>query len=98
MLEEFNFERVKFQFGGRIEHMRYKPTGAVERLHDHDHDDGETILLPKLDYTGLSGSAGMRLGLWQKGAFVAHHTLTVSLSSICEQFLTDPTHGLLTAS
>jgi iron complex outermembrane receptor protein len=82
VLEEFNFERVRFQLGGRIEHMRYKPTAAVERPHDHDHDgdhdddheNGESVLLPELDFTGFSGSAGMRLRLWEKGAFVAHFT------------------------
>jgi iron complex outermembrane receptor protein len=30
-LEELSFERVKFQFGGRLEHNRYSPSGLRER-------------------------------------------------------------------
>ncbi len=33
-LEEVDFERVKFQFGGRYEHNGYTPTGAVARSFD----------------------------------------------------------------
>jgi iron complex outermembrane receptor protein len=30
-LQEIEFERVKFQFGGRVEHNAYNPTGALDR-------------------------------------------------------------------
>ncbi|MCW5964470.1 MAG: TonB-dependent receptor [Bryobacterales bacterium] len=30
-LEELDYERVKFQFGGRLEHNRYRPLGLQER-------------------------------------------------------------------
>ena len=48
-LEEFDFERVKLQFGGRLETSRYNPAFA-ERAHGHDpheeageehHEEGE---------------------------------------------------------
>ncbi len=40
-LEEFEFERVKFQFGGRIESQRYRPAYAERAPEGHDHDHGE---------------------------------------------------------
>lgn len=50
-LEEFDFERVKFQFGGRVETQRYRPAYAErapeghehehEDDHEDDHDDGD---------------------------------------------------------
>jgi len=39
-LEEFDFERVKLQFGGRLETSRYNPAFA-ERAHGHDPHDEE---------------------------------------------------------
>ena len=41
-LEEFDFERVKLQFGGRLETTRYDPAFAERaRGHDHDHHEEE---------------------------------------------------------
>jgi iron complex outermembrane receptor protein len=89
-LEELNFERVKFQFGGRIERMRYRPTAPFERPHEHDHgeepgheeveenhhgeEESEPVWLPSRNFTAFSGSAGMRLRLWEAGALVTHFT------------------------
>ncbi len=40
MLEEFDFERVKFQFGARLERQRYTPAYAERSHEEHDdHDD-----------------------------------------------------------
>ncbi|HEX7955824.1 MAG TPA: TonB-dependent receptor, partial [Pyrinomonadaceae bacterium] len=50
-LQEIDFERVRFQLGGRVEHNAYNPDGALER-----------------SFTGFSGAAGVRVGLWKNGA------------------------------
>jgi iron complex outermembrane receptor protein len=89
-LEELTFERVRFQFGGRVGHMRYRPTAPFERSHEHDHgeepgheeeeedhhgdEESEPVWLPSRNFTGFSGSAGMRIRLWDAGAFVTHVT------------------------
>ncbi len=58
-LEELNFERVKFQFGGRVEHNRYRPENAE---------------LPGRSFTAFSGGAGVNVGLWTGGSFIANYT------------------------
>ena len=58
-LEELSFERVKFQFGGRIDNNRYDPQNADLR------DRG---------FTGFSGGAGVNISLWNGGAFIANYT------------------------
>ncbi len=103
-LEEINFERLKFQFGARVEHTRYTPQGPVERIaHDHeegeDHQDGdeenELVSLPDRSFTGFSGSAGLRAGLWQDGAFVAHATSSFRAPSLEELYNFGPHVGNL---
>jgi iron complex outermembrane recepter protein len=58
-LEELDFERVRFQFGGRIENNRYRP---------------EDPALRSRSFTGFSGGAGINVGLWSGGSFVANFT------------------------
>jgi len=69
-LEEVHFERFKFQFGARLEHMRYKPEGPAVGPHSHTSADGSGSPfenrdgpLPERSFTGFSGSAGLRVGL-----------------------------------
>ncbi len=57
VLEELGFEKVKFQFGGRIENNRYKP---------------ENSELIERSFTGFSGGFGVNLPLWKGGAFVTN--------------------------
>jgi iron complex outermembrane receptor protein len=71
-VQEANLERVKLQFGGRLERTRYEPTAAVFRRHDGEAE--ETVLLPERTFTGFSLGAGMRVQLWPDGAFVANYT------------------------
>lgn len=56
-LERIDFERVGFQFGGRVEQNGYKPEGG----------------LPNRNFVGFSGSAGVRVPLWEGGSFVANY-------------------------
>ncbi len=58
-LEEINLERVGFQFGGRVENNRYRPTNNN---------------LAKRDITGFSGAFGVRVPLWENTVFVANLT------------------------
>ncbi|HSR52772.1 MAG TPA: TonB-dependent receptor [Acidobacteriota bacterium] len=71
-LEQIDLERVKFQFGGRLEHNRFKPQGLQVRGREQDEGESEVTALPDRTYTGVSGGLGARLDLWKGGAFVAN--------------------------
>ena len=80
-LEELNFERVKFQFGGRIENNRYKP--ADPELRDRS-------------FTGFSGAAGINVGLWKGGAFIVNYTHSTRAPALEELYNNGPHIGNLT--
>lgn len=50
---------VRFQFGGRVEHNRYRVRQGS---------------LPDRSFTGFSGAAGIHVPVWEGGAFVANYT------------------------
>jgi len=79
-LEEIKFERVSLQFGGRVENNRYNPTDP---------------LLPKRDFTGFSGAAGVRFDLWRGGAFVANYTHAFRAPALEELYNHGPHDGTL---
>lgn len=79
-LEEIKFERVSFQFGGRVENNRYRPSDAS---------------LIKRDFTGFSGAAGIRVGLWEGGAFVANYTHAFRAPALEELYNRGPHDGTL---
>ena len=93
-LEELIFERLRFQFGGRIEHMGYRPTGPVERTQDAT-AQFQLVQLPSRDFNAFSGSAGMRLRLWEAGALVAHFTSSYRAPSLEELYNFGPHVGNL---
>ena len=64
-LEEIDFERVKFQFGGRMEYNGYTPRAPP--------GTSGTEVRPSRSFTGASAAAGVNIGLWNKGAFVANY-------------------------
>ncbi|HEX7316016.1 MAG TPA: TonB-dependent receptor [Pyrinomonadaceae bacterium] len=78
-LEEIDFERVRFQLGGRVEHNGYNPDGALDR-----------------SFTGFSGAAGVRVGLWTNGAFVANYTHSYRAPALEELYNNGPHVGNLT--
>ena len=80
-LQEYGGERAKLQFGGRVENNRYAPTDASR---------------PNRSFTGLSGGAGIRLGLWQNGAFVANYTHAERAPALEELYNNGPHAGNLT--
>ena len=78
-LQEIDFERVRFQLGGRVEHNGYRPDGSLSR-----------------SFTGFSGAAGVRVGLWQDGAFVANYTHSYRAPALEELYNNGPHIGNLT--
>lgn len=56
-LERIDFEKIGFQFGGRIEQNGYNPAGGLRSR----------------NFLGFSGSAGLRVPLWTGGSFVANY-------------------------
>ncbi|HVF44485.1 MAG TPA: TonB-dependent receptor, partial [Pyrinomonadaceae bacterium] len=78
-LQEIDFERVRFQLGGRVEHNGYDPVGLTDR-----------------SFTGFSGAAGVRVGLWANGAFVANYTHSYRPPALEELYNNGPHVGNLT--
>ncbi|MDT5268855.1 MAG: iron complex outerrane recepter protein [Acidobacteriota bacterium] len=78
-LEEIDFERVRFQLGGRVERNGYNPDGALDR-----------------SFTGFSGAAGVRVGLWKQGAFVANYSHSYRAPALEELYNNGPHVGNLT--
>ncbi len=87
-LEELNFDRVKLQLGARVEHTTYQPKGMILR-------EEELVTLPDRDFTGFSGGAGIRVGLWDNGAFVANYTGSYRAPALEELYNFGPHLGLL---
>lgn len=80
-LEELNFERVKFQFGGRVENNRYDP---------------ENVDLRDRSFTGFSGGAGVNIALWEGGAFIANYSHSFRAPALEELYNNGPHIGNVT--
>ena len=80
-LEEFKFERVTLQFGGRFENNKYDPLNPD---------------LPDRSFTGFSGAAGARFDLWKGGAFVANYSHGFRAPALEELYNQGPHDGTLT--
>lgn len=107
-LEELDFERVKFQFGGRLETQRYTP-GFAERGHGHDeegeeheeeeeeegHHEEEVPDAVKRTFTGASASAGLHADTWRGGAFVVNYAHSYRAPALEELYNFGPHVGNL---
>ena len=80
-LEELSLDRVKFQFGGRVENTRYRPENAD--------------LLGR-SFTGFSGGAGVNVDLWKGGTFVANYTRSFRAPALEELYNNGPHIGTIT--
>lgn len=80
-LEELGFEKIRFQFGGRIESNRYRP---------------ENPELIDRNFTGFSGGAGVNIPLWSGGAFVFNYTHASRAPALEELYNFGPHIGNLT--
>lgn len=79
-LEELNLGRVSFQFGARMEKNNYKA-------------DNPGFL--DRDFTGLSGAAGVRVRLWEGGAFVANYSNSYRAPALEELYNNGPHVGTI---
>lgn len=77
-LEELNLGRVSFQFGGRVENNRYNP---------------ENNVLLDRSFTGFSGAAGVRVGLWDGGVLVANYSNSYRAPALEELYNNGPHVG-----
>ena len=78
-LERVDFERIGFQFGGRIEQNGYNPEGNFRDR----------------NFVGFSGSAGMRVPLWTGGSFVANYQHSFRAPALEELYNNGPHPGIL---
>ncbi len=79
VLERIDFERIGFQFGGRIEQNGYKPEGN----------------LPNRNFIGFSGSLGVRVPLWEGGSFIANYQHSFRAPALEELYNNGPHPGIL---
>ena len=89
-LQELEFERVKLQLGGRVEHTGYQPRGLGTRSGEE-----EPVSLPDRDFTGFSAGVGARVPLWKQGAFVANFTTSYRAPALEELYNFGPHLGNL---
>ena len=108
-LEELTFERVKMQFGGRLETSRYNPAFAErargheeegehepeEHGHEEEHHEEEIPDAVRRRFTGASAAAGIHMDLWQGGAFVANYSHSYRVPALEELYNLGPHVGTL---
>jgi iron complex outermembrane recepter protein len=78
-LERVDFERIGFQFGGRLEQNGYNPEGNFRRR----------------NFVGFSGSAGLRAPLWTNGSFIANYQHSFRAPALEELYNNGPHPGIL---
>jgi iron complex outermembrane receptor protein len=78
-LEELDLERLRLQFGGRVETNRYTPAHSR----------------PPRQFTGFSGAAGIHLPTWKGGAFVVNYTHAFRAPALEELYNEGPHLGNL---
>jgi len=78
-LERVDFERIGFQFGGRVEQNGYNPEGNFRQR----------------NFVGFSGSAGVRVPLWTGGSFVANYQHSFRAPALEELYNNGPHPGIL---
>ncbi len=107
-LEEVDLERIKLQFGGRLESTRYDPAFA-ERAHGHHEEDGhheeegseeeeheeEFPDATRRRFTGASVAAGLHADLWRGGGFVANYSHSYRTPALEELYNLGPHVGTL---
>ncbi|HXU36175.1 MAG TPA: TonB-dependent receptor, partial [Blastocatellia bacterium] len=78
-LERVDFRTVGFQLGGRIEQNGYNPTGGFRDR----------------NFVGFSGSAGVRVPLWEGGSLVANYQHSFRAPALEELYNNGPHPGIL---
>jgi iron complex outermembrane recepter protein len=80
-LEELGFEKIKFQFGGRVENNRYR---------------AENPAYLDRSFTGFSGAAGVNFGLWRGGALIVNYSNSYRAPALEELYNNGPHIGNVT--
>lgn len=78
-LQGIDLKRVAFQFGGRLERNAYDTVTSATRRNR--------------DFTGFSGSAGVRVPLWDGAAFSGNYTHSYRAPSLDELYNKGPHPG-----
>ena len=97
--EEVPLGRVRLQFGGRIERNQYDVSPRPEPAEDgggHEDHGHETPVPRNRDFTGGSGSAGVRVDVGAHGAVVANLTAATRAPALEELYNFGPHVGNLT--
>ena len=79
-LEELQYKKATFQFGARVENNTYRPKNPA---------------LIDRSFTGFSGAAGVRIGLWDNAAFVANYSHSYRAPALDELYNFGPHDGTL---
>ncbi len=82
VLENIDFVKLAFQFGARIEHNGY--------------DTVQSATTRNRSFNGFSGSAGIRVPVWEGGAISANYTHSYRAPSLDELYNFGPHPGNLT--
>ena len=102
-LEEFDFERVKLPFGGRLETSRYNPA-FTERARGEEHHTGEEKEREHAEespgairrrFTGASAASGFQADPWCGGAFVANYAHSHHAPALEDLYNLGPHFGTL---
>jgi iron complex outermembrane receptor protein len=83
-LETLDFEKFSLQFGGRLEHNRYRPSLTAQHG-----------FLPARSFTGFSGAFGLRIPTWTGGSVVANYSHSYRAPSLEELYNNGPHPGNL---
>ncbi|MCY4586680.1 MAG: TonB-dependent receptor [Bryobacterales bacterium] len=100
-LEEVDFEKVKFQFGGRLETQKYTPAFSergMEEGEEHHEEEGEEYEPPdaiERTLTGASVSAGLHANTWKDGALVMNFAHSYRAPALEELYNFGPHAGTL---
>ncbi|MEO7659571.1 MAG: TonB-dependent receptor, partial [Pyrinomonadaceae bacterium] len=78
-LERIDFEHFAIQFGGRVEHNRYRPEGG----------------LLSRTFLGFSGSTGILYRPWSGGSFVANYQHSFRAPALEELYNNGPHPGIV---
>ena len=91
VLQEADFERVKFQFGGRLERQRYDPpaSGQDQAM------EGRVATAVNRTFLGVSAAAGIHADLWSGGALVANYAHSYRAPALEELYNFGPHLGNL---
>jgi iron complex outermembrane receptor protein len=80
-LQEYSKDRMKFQFGARVESNRLNPT---------------TVAYRDRNFTGVSFGAGVNFSTWKGGAFIFNYTNSYRAPALEELYNQGPHIGTLT--